>query len=88
MLQITSIFSKKLRRWLHAWALPAWVRPAWARPAWASTASAPFEIYGAHDRGCQPGDDYLYQGFRYVHDLTRDVLVREDVDAQTGQCTT
>ena len=83
MLQITSIFPKNLRRWMHAWA-----HPAWARPAWASPASAPFEIYGAHDRGCQPGDDYLYQGFRYVHDLTRDVLVREDVHAQTGQCTT
>lgn len=40
---------------------------------------APFEIHGARARGCQPKDDYLYQGFRYVLDEDRDVLVREDV---------
>lgn len=42
-------------------------------------ATAPFEIHGARDRGCQPADDYLFQGFRYVLDVARDVLVREDV---------
>ncbi len=40
---------------------------------------APFEIHGASARGCQPKDDYLFQGFRYVLDEDRDVLVREDV---------
>jgi hypothetical protein len=44
-----------------------------------SADSAPDEIYGARDRGCLPGDDYLYQGVRYVHDLKRDALVREDL---------
>jgi hypothetical protein len=42
-------------------------------------ASAPFEIHGARDRGCLPGSDYLYQGYRYVQDMVRDVLIREDV---------
>ena len=42
-------------------------------------ASAPFEIHGALDRGCQPGSDYLFQGYRYVQDVVRDVLIREDV---------
>jgi hypothetical protein len=41
--------------------------------------AAPFEIHGARDRGCQPADDYLFQGFRYVLDVARDVLIREDV---------
>ncbi len=41
--------------------------------------SAPFEIHGARDRGCEPADDYLFQGFRYVVDAARDVLIREDV---------
>ncbi len=43
------------------------------------SADAPFEIHGASARGCQPKDDYLFQGFRYVLDEDRDVLVREDV---------
>ncbi|MES2300201.1 MAG: hypothetical protein V4582_24420 [Pseudomonadota bacterium] len=42
-------------------------------------ASAPEEIYGARALGCQPGDDYLYRGYRYVQDAARDVLVREDM---------
>lgn len=42
-------------------------------------ATAPFEIHGALDRGCLPGGDYLFQGFRYVQDVVRDVLIREDV---------
>jgi len=44
------------------------------------SAKAPFEIYGAKSRGCRPGDLYLYQGFRYVQNTSRDVLIREDVD--------
>lgn len=44
--------------------------------------SAPFEIHGAASRGAQPNDDYRFQGFRYVLDVTRDVLVREDACAQ------
>lgn len=44
----------------------------------------PSEIYGAHDRGCQPGDDYFYQGHRYVQDPRRDVLVRADMQRQTA----
>ncbi|HEY8098597.1 MAG TPA: hypothetical protein VIE65_21230 [Methylobacter sp.] len=44
-------------------------------------ATAPFEIHGARDRGCPPGGDYLFQGYRYVQKLSRDVLVREDVDS-------
>lgn len=43
--------------------------------------TAPFEIHGAIARGCLPKDDYLFQGFRYVVDVERDVLVREDVNA-------
>jgi hypothetical protein len=43
------------------------------------SAEAPLEIYGATDRGCSPGEDYLYQGFRYVRDPERDVLIREDL---------
>ena len=43
-------------------------------------ATAPFEIHGARDRGCLPGGDYLFQGFRYVQDVVRDVLIREDVN--------
>ena len=43
-------------------------------------ASAPFEIHGGRDRGCLPGDDYLFQGYRYLYDVSRDVLVREDVN--------
>jgi hypothetical protein len=42
-------------------------------------ATAPFEIHGGRDRGCLPGDDYLFQGHRYLYDIQRDVLVREDV---------
>jgi hypothetical protein len=41
---------------------------------------APFEIYGARNRGCRPGDIYLYQGFKYLQNTGRDVLIREDVD--------
>ena len=44
-------------------------------------ATAPFEIHGARARGCEPEEDYLFQGFRYVLDVTRDVLVREDVSS-------
>ena len=43
--------------------------------------TAPFEIHGARARGCQPGGDYLFQGFRYIHNNSRDVLVREDVNS-------
>jgi hypothetical protein len=43
--------------------------------------TAPFVIHGARDRGCQPGGDYLFQGFRYVQVITRDVLIREDVNS-------
>lgn len=43
------------------------------------SATAPFEIHGARDRGCVPGGDYLFQGYRYVQDVVRDVLIREDV---------
>ena len=43
-------------------------------------ATAPFEIHGARARGCQPGGDYLFQGFRYIQSSNRDVLVREDVN--------
>jgi hypothetical protein len=42
-------------------------------------ATAPFEIHGARDRGCLPDGDYLYQGYRYIQDVLRDVLIREDV---------
>jgi len=43
--------------------------------------AAPFEIHGGRDRGCAPGDVYLFQGHRYLYDDTRDVLVREDVSS-------
>lgn len=59
-------FSANLRHFLEAFSLP-------------EPAPAPDEIYGAGELGCQPGDDYLYLGCRYVRDLTRDVLVREDL---------
>lgn len=42
-------------------------------------AIVPLEIHGGRDRGCTPGDDYLFQGYRYLYDADRDVLVREDV---------
>ena len=42
-------------------------------------ATMPFEIHGGRSRGCKPGDDYLFQGYRYLYDADRDVLVREDV---------
>ncbi len=42
--------------------------------------AAPFEIHGARDRGCHPAEDYLFHGFRYVLDVARDVLIREDVN--------
>jgi hypothetical protein len=42
-------------------------------------AAVPFEIHGGRNRGCAPGDDYLFQGYRYLYDADRDVLVREDV---------
>ena len=42
-------------------------------------AIVPLEIHGGRDRGCSPGDDYLFQGYRYLYDVDRDVLVREDV---------
>lgn len=64
MLQEKSNFSASLRRILLAYARPP---------------SAPDVIYGARDRGCLPGDDYLYQGFRYVQDAAHDALVREDM---------
>ncbi|NRR34395.1 hypothetical protein HSX11_29915, partial [Oxalobacteraceae bacterium] len=41
--------------------------------------SAPVEIHGARGMGCQPGDDFLFQGHRYILDTSRDVLVREDI---------
>lgn len=41
--------------------------------------TAPFEIHGGRDRGCMPGDVYLFQGHRYLYDASRDVLIREDV---------
>ncbi len=43
------------------------------------SAIVPLEIHGGRSRGCSPGDDYLYLGFRYLYDAERDVLVREDV---------
>ena len=43
--------------------------------------TAPFVIHGARDRGCPPGSDYLFQGFRYVQIVTRDMLIREDVNS-------
>jgi hypothetical protein len=43
--------------------------------------TAPFVIHGARDRGCAPGGDYLFQGFRYVQIVTRDMLIREDVNS-------
>ena len=43
--------------------------------------TAPFVIHGARDRGCPPGGDYLFQGFRYVQVITRDMLIREDVNS-------
>ncbi|CAN5282238.1 hypothetical protein BH11PSE11_BH11PSE11_07560 [soil metagenome] len=43
--------------------------------------NAPFVILGARDRGCQPGGDYLFQGFRYVQIVPRDILIREDVNS-------
>lgn len=46
----------------------------------ASRSSAPFEIHGARELGCRPGDGYVYQGCRYVHDTARDVLIREDAN--------
>ncbi len=42
-------------------------------------ATVPFEIHGGRSRGCSPGEDYLFHGFRYLYDAARDVLVREDV---------
>jgi hypothetical protein len=42
-------------------------------------AIVPLEIHGGRSRGCSPGDDYLYRGFRYLYDAERDVLIREDV---------
>ena len=41
--------------------------------------TVPFEIHGGRSRGCSPGEDYLFHGFRYLYDADRDVLVREDV---------
>jgi hypothetical protein len=43
--------------------------------------TAPFEIHGARDRGCAPGSDYLFQGFRYIPHSAEDVLIREDVNS-------
>lgn len=42
-------------------------------------ATVPFEIHGGRNRGCSPGEDYLFMGYRYLYDSERDVLVREDV---------
>lgn len=41
--------------------------------------AAPVEIHGARALGCDPNDDFLFQGFKYVLDASRDVLVREDI---------
>ncbi|MBA5690476.1 hypothetical protein [Rugamonas apoptosis] len=41
--------------------------------------AAPVEIHGARALGCNPNDDFLFQGFKYVLDANRDVLVREDI---------
>jgi hypothetical protein len=46
--------------------------------------TAPFEIHGARDLVVEPADDYLFQGFRYVLDVARDVLIREDVNSWIG----
>ena len=43
--------------------------------------TAPIEIHGGRDRGCASGDDYFFQGHRYIYDERRDVLVRDDVGA-------
>lgn len=42
-------------------------------------ATALFEIHGARNRGCSPCDDYLFHGHRYLFDVNRDVLIRDDV---------
>jgi hypothetical protein len=57
-------FSTNLRQFLQAFARPG---------------AAPDEIHGAGECGYEPGDDYHYQGWRYVYDQARDVLVREDM---------
>lgn len=56
----------------------------WLSRFFAQRAEAPLEIYGASDRGCPPGGDYLYQGCRYVRDPERDVLVREDLRVRSS----
>lgn len=43
--------------------------------------TAPLEIHGASAFGNLPDEEFLFQGFRYVLDAARDVLVREDVYA-------
>lgn len=70
MQQAKSNFASGLRQFLQACSEPQ---------------LAPNEIYGAHDLGCKPGDDYFYQGYRYVQDLARDVLVRADMVVQPRQ---
>lgn len=41
--------------------------------------AAPVEIHGATALGCAPEDEFLFQGYKYVLDAARDVLVREDI---------
>lgn len=43
--------------------------------------TAPVEIHGARALGCRPEDPFMFQGFRYVLDVARDVLVREDIQS-------
>ena len=63
-MQMNSSFCAQLRQFLHSCSLPG---------------SAPDEIHGACGHGCLAGDDFFYQGCRYVCDVSRDVLVREDI---------
>lgn len=57
-----------------------------ALPVWQKMAQqgmqrlAPLEIHGARTLGYGVGDDCRLLGFRYVLDVARDVLVREDVN--------
>ena len=71
-MQTNSNFGAHLRQFLHACSLPC---------------SAPEEIYGACGHGCLAGDDFFYQGCRYVCDVSRDVLVREDIQYLTRRTT-
>lgn len=69
-MQMNSNFCAQLRQFLHSCSLPG---------------SAPDEIHGACGHGCLAGDDFFYQGCRYVCDVSRDVLVREDIQYLTAR---